>query len=126
MHHPHLRDFFTATFTVIIGANLSEERFFPEPLSKDFIFVFPGMVLSSGREYKLHYHLSWIVQYHSGKNQTKVLGREFEGEPFFKRVSLNKSSRSQYKNHTYGRCCNIICWEVMGCEGTYRGRQQIR
>ncbi len=31
-----------------IGANLSEERFFPEPLSKDFYFVFSAMVLDSG------------------------------------------------------------------------------
>ncbi len=27
-----------------IGENLSEEKFFPEPLSKDFILVFSTMV----------------------------------------------------------------------------------
>ena len=35
-----------------------------------------------------------IVQYHCEKNENKVLGMEFEGEPFLKRVSLNNNSNS--------------------------------
>ena len=35
--------------TLFIGANLSEERFFPEPLSKDFYFVFFAMVFDSAK-----------------------------------------------------------------------------
>ncbi len=31
----------------------------------------------------------------------KVLGREFEGEPFFKRVSLNESNSILHQQHIY-------------------------
>jgi hypothetical protein len=31
------------------------------------------------------------------KTELKVLGREFEGEPFFKRVSLNRKYEFPYK-----------------------------
>ena len=34
------------------------------------------------------------------KLNTKVLGKEFEEEPFFKRVFLNNSCKNSYKNNT--------------------------
>ena len=76
--------------TRLIGANLSEERFFPEPLSKDFIFVFSEVVHCLLTIINCRCNQFMKAQYHLEKNQMKVLGREFEGEPFFKRVSLNE------------------------------------
>ena len=71
-----------------IGANLSEERFFPEPLSKDFQTDFsPDIVLLKTKKPVVNLLLEHYIW---GKMKPKVLGREFEGEPFFKRVSLNR------------------------------------
>ena len=75
-----------------IGENLSEERFFPEPLSKDFYLIF------SDRAHiiKLSSFLLLVCALPE-KIKTKVLGREFEGGPFFKRVSLNNEHISYIK-----------------------------
>ena len=73
------------------GANLSEERFFPRPLSKDFILSFfcNGIkipeVNSDFRFIFAFIDCNTIAE----KTMRKVLGMEFDEEPFFKRVSLN-------------------------------------
>ncbi len=67
---------------LFIGANLSEERFFPETLSKDFWYY---GIFGTG-------HMS-CTKY---AKHPKVLGRELEGEPFFKRVSLNNKCKFFY------------------------------
>ena len=73
---------------MFIGGNLSEERFSPEPPSKDFYTNFS----LTGRTVKKNkiFHLPNPVCPVRLKLNTKVLGKEFEEEPFFKRVFLNK------------------------------------
>ena len=61
-----------------IGENLSEERFFPEPLSKDFHTDFsPDIVLMKTKKPVVNLLLEHYIW---GKIKPKVLGREFEGD----------------------------------------------
>ena len=71
------------------GKNLSEERFFPRtPFPKTFNRILPLI----GRSTKNVKTGSFTGSALSGaKLILKVLGKEFEGEPFFKRVSLNRN-----------------------------------
>jgi len=59
----------------------------PNPFPKTFNRILPP--------YRAHlkndkFKLIWCAPYMGAKLILKVLGREFEGEPFFKRVSLNR------------------------------------
>ncbi len=83
-----------AALCVVIGGNLSEERFSPEPPSKDFYTNFSPIGCIS-RE-KKNSQLNSDMHPMGLKLNTKVLGREFEGGPFFKRVSLNNSRKSSH------------------------------
>ncbi len=81
----------TEVLRVTTGGNLSEERFSPRPPSKDFQLCFLPLWGSRFAVYKKR-KLSDVTPI-GAKTELKVLGKEFEEQPFFKRVFLNNYSQ---------------------------------
>jgi len=57
------------------------------PFPKTFNLNFPPDRTHDNK--KAHVVITWVAPYPGENLKLKVLGREFEGGPFFKRVSLN-------------------------------------
>ena len=99
-----MRSAYIETLYEVIGGNLSEERLSPVPPSKDFYLIFSliGRDLYTCRSFLL---LSRPIK---EKIKTEVLGKEFEEEPFFKRVFLNSSRKNFYISITLNACAFCI------------------
>ena len=97
-------DTYTETLYGIIGGNLSEERLSPVPPSKDFLSDFfsdrarPANICRA--------FLFWSRPIRE-KIKPKVLGKEFEEEPFFKRVFLNIPHKNFYIS-TVLKCADFL------------------
>ena len=86
IRNPHKNNTRTDILYVFIGGNLSEESLSPVPPYKDFQYDFSPIGYTP-RENKIS---TKLCTPYGAEIVLKVLGKEFEEQPFFKRVFLNR------------------------------------